>query len=58
MEEEHYIQWIEILADDVSLKKFLKPSMEPRAEFCVKAENISARIYCNVHGLWRSREVN
>ncbi len=25
---------------------------EPRAEFCIKAESIQAREYCNLHGLW------
>jgi superoxide reductase len=52
MEEAHYIQWIEILADGVSYKTFLKPGMAPETEFCVKAEKITARIYCNIHGLW------
>jgi superoxide reductase len=51
---EHYIQWIEILADGASYKTFLKPDMAPEAEFCVKAEKITARIYCNVHGLWQN----
>jgi superoxide reductase len=51
---EHYIQWIEIIADGISYKTFLKPGMAPEAEFCVKAEKITARIYCNVHGLWQN----
>ncbi|MCX6740557.1 MAG: desulfoferrodoxin [Candidatus Parcubacteria bacterium] len=51
---EHYIQWIEILADGVSYKTFLKPGEAPEAEFCVKAEKIIARIYCNIHGLWQN----
>jgi superoxide reductase len=51
---EHYIQWIEILADGVSYKTFLQPGESPEAEFCVKAEKITARIYCNVHGLWQN----
>ncbi|OGY42443.1 MAG: desulfoferrodoxin [Candidatus Buchananbacteria bacterium RBG_13_39_9] len=51
---EHYIQWIEILADGVSYKTFLQPGMAPEAEFCVKAEKITARIYCNIHGLWQN----
>ena len=52
---EHYIQWIEILADGVSYKTFLKPGIAPEAEFCVKVEKITARIYCNVHGLWQNK---
>ncbi|MDD4877810.1 MAG: desulfoferrodoxin [Candidatus Nanoarchaeia archaeon] len=54
MEEKHYIQWIELIADGVSYKKFLKPSDKPEAEFCVKAKSITAREYCNLHGLWKS----
>lgn len=52
MEDAHYIQWIEILADGIAYRKFLKPRDKPEAEFCIKAQNISAREYCNLHGLW------
>ena len=34
MEEAHHIEWIEIIADGVSYRKFLKPGDEPVAEFC------------------------
>ncbi|MFA5887759.1 MAG: desulfoferrodoxin [Candidatus Nanoarchaeia archaeon] len=54
MEEKHYIQWIEAIADGVSYKAFLKPGDKPEAEFCVKAKSIIAREYCNLHGLWKS----
>lgn len=55
MEVTHYIEWIELIADGVSYKKFLKPGDLPQAEFCLKAEKIIAREYCNVHGFWKSR---
>ena len=54
MEESHYIEWIEIIADKKSYRKFLSPGDAPEAEFCVEAENIVAREYCNLHGLWKS----
>ena len=54
MEEKHYIEWIELLADGKSYRQYLKPGDQPVAEFCVKAFKVSAREYCNVHGLWRS----
>ena len=54
MEEKHYIEWIEIIVDGRSYRKFLKPGDAPEAEFEIKAENITAREYCNVHGLWKS----
>ena len=54
MEEKHYIEWIEVIADGKSYRKFLKPGDKPEAEFMVKADSIKAREYCNLHGLWKS----
>lgn len=54
MEAKHYIEWIEITADGRVYRKFLKPGDAPEAEFCVQAENISAREHCNLHGLWKA----
>ena len=54
MEDAHYIEWIEILADGISYKKFLKPGAIPEAEFDIKSETLTAREYCNLHGLWKS----
>ena len=53
MEENHYIEWIEIIADGKVFRKFLKPGDAPEAEFEIKTESIIAREYCNVHGLWK-----
>jgi len=54
MEEKHYIEWIELTADGIRYKKFLKPGDPPSAEFSLSASTVSAREYCNVHGLWKS----
>lgn len=54
MEEKHYIEWIQLIADGVACRKFLKPGDKPEAEFNIKADKVSAREYCNVHGLWAS----
>lgn len=54
MDEDHYIQWIEIIADGKVYRKDLSPGDEPQAEFCVEASEVQARSYCNIHGLWRS----
>ena len=54
MEADHYIQWIELLADGNVYRQTLSPSDEPVAEFCVSADDVSAREYCNKHGLWKS----
>jgi len=53
MEEKHYIEWIEVLVDGKAYRQFLKPGDAPEAAFDLKAENITAREYCNLHGLWR-----
>ena len=53
MQPEHYIEWIELLADGVAYRQFLKPGDAPEATFCVPATEVSAREHCNVHGLWR-----
>lgn len=54
MEEKHYIEWIEIIADGQVYKKFLKPGDQPEAEFCVQTKKIQAREHCNLHGLWQA----
>ena len=54
MEEKHYIEWIELIADGVAYRKFLKPGDAPEAEFCINAKQITAREYCNLHGLWKA----
>jgi len=55
MEEKHYIEWIEIIVDGTVYRNFLKPGDNPEAVFSIKAENIQAREYCNVHGLWKTQ---
>lgn len=53
MEEDHYIQWIEVLNGPYQNRKLLKPTDKPEAEFYVpKQEGLKVRIYCNKHGLW------
>ncbi len=54
MEEKHYIEWIELLADGKAYRQFLKPGDKPEAVFNVKASSVSAREYCNLHGLWKA----
>lgn len=53
MEDKHYIEWIELVADGISYKRFLKPGDKPEAFFEIEAKNVSAREYCNIHGVWR-----
>lgn len=53
MEEKHYIEWIELLVDAKAYRQFLSPGDAPEAVFAVSGQDISAREYCNVHGLWK-----
>ena len=54
MEEKHYIEWIELLADGKAYRQFLNPGDAPEAEFAVEAGEITAREHCNRHGMWKA----
>lgn len=54
MEEKHFIEWIELIADNKIYRKHLKPGDAPEAEFCIKADKVEVREYCNLHGLWKA----
>ena len=54
MEDKHWIEWIELVADGKVYRKFLNPGDSPEADFEIEAENITAREYCNLHGLWKT----
>lgn len=54
MVEAHYIEWIELLADNKVYRKYLKPGEVAEAVFLVDAENVSAREYCSIHDMWKS----
>ena len=53
MEEKHYIEWIELLADGKAYRQFLEPGDAPEAVFAVEGDGLSARELCNLHGLWK-----
>lgn len=57
MMDNHYIEWIEVLKGDVVMRKYLKPGESPSAEFPMEfSDEIIAREYCNIHGLWANRK--
>lgn len=53
MEEKHWIEWVEVVVDGKSYRQFLNPGEVPEATFNVKGDKITAREYCNLHGLWK-----
>ncbi|MEZ7891180.1 MAG: desulfoferrodoxin [Candidatus Wallbacteria bacterium] len=54
MEEKHFIEFIELIADGIVYRKHLKPGEKPEAMFEIKADQVEAREYCNLHGLWKA----
>ncbi len=54
MEEKHYIEFVELIADGKVYRQFLNPGEAPEALFCIEAAQVSAREYCNLHGLWKA----
>jgi len=54
MEAKHYIEWIEVITDSDSCREFLKPGAKPETEFEIGRQKVTAREYCNIHGLWKS----
>lgn len=55
MEEAHYIEWIELVADGKVYRQQLKPGDAPVATFNVTAAAVTAREYCNLHGHWSAK---
>lgn len=54
MEDKHYIEWIEAITEDGKVyRQFLHPGETPVAVFKIDASKITAREYCNLHGLWK-----
>ncbi len=54
MEEKHHIEWIELIAGNKAYRQFLKPGDAPEAFFATDATSVSAREFCNLHGLWKA----
>ena len=44
---------VELVADGKAYRQFLKPGEAPEATFNIDAEQVTAREYCNLHGLWK-----
>lgn len=55
MQDAHYIEWIELVTEKETFRKYLAPGEKPVAEFKTDAEKVTAREYCNLHGLWAGK---
>lgn len=55
MQDNHYIEWIEVHTDNKVYRKYLNPGEKPEALFNINIEDVRfAREYCNLHGLWKA----
>ncbi len=54
MTDDHFIEWIELNADGAVYRQFLSAGDKPTAFFAVSADTVTARGYCNLHGLWKA----
>ena len=52
MLEAHWIEWVQVIDGDVSYRKFLSAGDEPEAFFPGEFGDVTAREFCNLHGLW------
>jgi superoxide reductase len=55
MQDDHYIEWIELVADGKVYRQNLQPGEAPEATFPVIAQSVTAREYCNLHGHWSAQ---
>jgi superoxide reductase len=52
MQDDHWITWIEVIEGERVKRQYLKSGDEPKATFCYDGGKVTAREYCNKHGLW------
>ncbi|GAB6164421.1 desulfoferrodoxin [Thermostilla marina] len=54
MGADHLIEWIELIYGNQVLRADLSPDSPPQATFDCPGEKVTARAYCNLHGLWKA----
>ncbi len=54
MADDHLIEWIEVVADGKIYRQTLNPGDVAEAVFAIAADEITARAFCNTHGLWKN----
>ena len=58
MEEVHWIEWVQLVSDKGSYRKWLNPGEAPNVKFLLNGEKpLAVFAYCNLHGLWK-KELN
>ena len=55
MEEVHWIEWVQLVTDKGSYRKWLNPGEAPNVKFLLGEEKpVAVYAYCNLHGLWKT----
>ena len=55
MVEVHWIEWIQLVTDKGSYRKWLNPGEAPNVKFLLGEEKpLEVYAYCNLHGLWKT----
>ena len=55
MQDAHYIEWVQLVTNHGSQRKFLRPSEEPSVVFHLGDDQpLAVYAYCNLHGLWKT----
>jgi len=51
----HWIEWVQLVTDKGSYRKWLNPGEAPNVKFVLSEERPAAvYAYCNLHGLWKT----
>ena len=56
MSRSHFIGFIDLIDDSRTTRHYLKPGEDPVATFMTDAKKVTARAWCNLHGLWTSKQ--
>ena len=55
MQDVHYIEWVQLVTENGSQRKMLKPGEAPKVVFYPGSDKpIAVYAYCNLHGLWKT----
>lgn len=55
MVDVHWIEWVQLVTDRGSYRKWLNPGQTPNVKFHLDGENLlEVYAYCNLHGLWKT----
>ena len=51
----HWIEWVQLVTDRGSQRKYLNPGEDPNVKFYLGNEKpVAVYAYCNLHGLWKT----